>query len=60
MAKFSITKLEVARNNPRQFATQLKNDINENQGFRPSMFADWQRAVFHYHDGCTDADNERY
>src|SRR5690606_39023917 len=50
MSKFSITQLEFARKNPKQFANSLKEAV----GTKPSFFGRgkfvrWQDAVSEYH-----------
>jgi len=55
MAKFSISKLEVARRDPRKFALDLKSEPGGGFAMK-SMFMDWQRAVNNYHN--TQNENE--
>lgn len=60
MAKFSISKLEEARKNPRTFALSLK-DADEGKGFAiKSMFLDWQRAISYYHNGSDENETIKY
>ncbi|WP_127131160.1 hypothetical protein [Pseudoflavitalea rhizosphaerae] len=51
MARFSITKLEEARNNPQRFAESLTETKEDQKFFPRSKFADWQRAAIFFHDG---------
>ncbi|WP_439483987.1 hypothetical protein [Cyclobacterium plantarum] len=48
MTKFSISKLESARQNPTQFAQTLKSD-DSGSGARFSKYMAWQLSVFKYH-----------
>lgn len=48
MTKFSISKLESARQNPTQFAQTLKSN-DSGGGARFSKYMAWQLSVFKYH-----------
>lgn len=59
MAKFSISKLEAARSDPKKFALDLKNEAAG--GFpMKSMFLDWQRAVNNFHISQHENDAIKY
>jgi hypothetical protein len=49
MKTFSITKLEIARNNPKDFAKSLKLVTNKDSFFGRSQFIRWQDAVNEFH-----------
>ena len=46
--KFSLTKLEIARTNPLQFAKSLKVKSSGNSFFNYSRWMAWQNAVHHW------------